>query len=371
MNRRFLLLLLPGIAIPAAVAFDWFNFKESADNGLVVSGTLEARNIDVGSKIGGRITQVLAHEGDHMTAGQLLVVFDDAELKARVDQAQGHLDSAHANLEKLEHGSRPEDIAEALAATSKGANDRGYLIEAIAQARADRERAAADAIDAEQSFRRVRDLVRTGALPAQSQDDAQAKLDTTKAALRAADYAVAGAEGRLRAAQAVSERTERGFRQEDIDAARADAAQAQGELEEAQARWAEHEVRAPTAAVVEVLDRRPGDLLPPNAIVAKLLEADQLYVVVYVPETQIGLVHVGQNARVSVDAYPGEIFSAKVEQIRQQAEFLPRNVQTREERVHQVIGVKLRVDNPRDRLRAGVSAEVRFAGETDNAGNTR
>ncbi len=362
MKRFLLLLLLAGVILPLATAFDWLAFRKPAGESLVVSGTLEARNINVGSKIGGRITRVLAREGDHVEAGQLLVVFDDAELKAQLTQARGRLDAARSNLEKLEHGSRPEDIAEAQAATDRGPNDRGYLIEAVAQARADRERAGADSLNAEQNFRRVRELVRSGALPAQSYDDAKARLDAARAAVRAAEHAVAAAEGRLRAAQAVSERTERGFRPEDIDAARAEVMRAQGELDEAQARWIEHEVRSPAAAVVEVLDRRPGDLLPPNAIVARLLEADQLYVVVYVPETRIGSVHVGQTAGVTVDAYPGEVFGARVEQIRQQAEFLPRNVQTREERIHQVIGVKLRVDNRRDRLRAGISAEVRFAG---------
>lgn len=366
MTRPLLVALPAAVIVPAAIAFDWFDFFTPAAEGLVVSGTLEARNINVGSKIGGRVTQVLVHEGDSVKPDQLLVVFDDAELKARVTQAQGRLDSARANLDKLEHGSRPEDIAEALAATGKGANDRGYLTEAIAQARADRERARADAVNAEQGFRRVQALVRSGALSAQSYDDAWAKLNASQAQVRSAEHAVAAAEGRLRAAQAVSERTERGFRQEDIDAARADVAQAQGELEEAQARWAEREVRAPAAAVVEVVDLRPGDLIPPNAIVAKLLEADQLYVVVYVPETQIGGVRVGETAEISVDAYPGEVFSGRVEQIRQQAEFLPRNVQTREERVHQVIGVKLRVDNPQRRLRAGVSAEVRFVPAAKN-----
>jgi multidrug resistance efflux pump len=112
------------------------------------------------------------------------------------------------------------------------------------------------------------------------------------------------------------------------------------------------------------MDIRPGDLLPANATLAKLLEADQLYVMVYVPETEIGLVHIGDTAEVSVDSFPNTTFPARVEQIRQQAEFLPRNVQTTEERVHQVTGVKLRVDNSSSLLRAGVNAAVRFPAVT-------
>ena len=161
----------------------------------------------------------------------------------------------------------------------------------------------------------------------------------------------------------MTEKTQRGFRSEDVAAARAEFTLAEGQLKEAEARWAEREVRAPSAAVVETLDLRPGDLLAPNSPVAQLLEADQLYLMVYVPETKIGGVRLGQPAQIHVDTFPGQSFRARVEQIRQQAEFLPRNVQTKEERVHQVIGVKLRVQNADNRLRAGVSAEVQFASE--------
>src|SRR5262249_47938896 len=131
--------------------------------------------------------------------------------------------------------------------------------------------------------------------------------------------------------------------------------------------WNERQVKAPASAVVEVMDIRPGDLLPANTTVAKLLETDQLYVVVYVPQSLIGRVHLGQDAEVRVDAFDNP-FHAKVEQIRQQAEFLPRNVQTKEEREHQVVGVKLRVENPESRLRSGINADE-VSGDELNGGH--
>ena len=91
-----------------------------------------------------------------------------------------------------------------------------------------------------------------------------------------------------------------------------------------------------------------------------LLEQDQLYLRIYVPETRIGRVRAGQRAEVRVDSFPGRVFQADVEQINQKAEFLPRNVQTREERVHQVFGVKLRIRDPEGRLRAGMAADVKL-----------
>ena len=128
-----------------------------------------------------------------------------------------------------------------------------------------------------------------------------------------------------------------------------------------EARYRERQVVAPAAATVEVLDVRPGDLIAPNTPVATLLERDQTYVRIYIPETQYGLVKVGQKAEIRVDSFPKETFHGVVEQINQQAEFLPRNVQTKEERMHQVFGVKVRIDDPSHRVLAGMAADVKLA----------
>lgn len=360
MKGRLLLLMIVLVGgIGWMVRYHYFMPREPA---LVVYGTLEAHNIDIGSKVGGRVVKVLAREGDRVRSGQTLVVFDDEELKARVLQAQGRVQEAQANVEKMQRGSRPEEIAEAQAATAENSADgRGFRNEEVAQARADLERARAELISAEKQHSRATELAATGAASRQFLDDAEARLTAARAMVRGAEHAVAAAEGRLRAAMAVTEKTEHGFRAEDLAAARAELTQAKGELKEAEALRAEHELRAPADAVVEVLDLQQGDLVVPNAIVARLLKTDDLYAMVYVPETRVSEVTLGLNAEVRVDAFPGKTFTATVEQIRQQAEFLPRNVQTREERVHQVIGVKLRLaPDAATMLRAGVSIEARF-----------
>src|SRR5215467_3664958 len=111
-------------------AFAW---KGKGSEGLIASGTLEARNINVGSKVGGRITQVLVREGDRVEANQLLVTFDSAELQGQLLQAQGHVQAARANLDKMIRGSRPEEIAEANA-------DSSGLEAELAKAQADLEK---------------------------------------------------------------------------------------------------------------------------------------------------------------------------------------------------------------------------------------
>lgn len=285
------------------------------------------------------------------------MTLDDDQLAPAVALAQAALTAARAELSKREHGSRVEDIAEARAAASGNA---GFRADEIAQARADKARLAADAANAERRLARSRDLLARGMIAQQAHDDAATAADGARAALRAADHALAAATGRQAAALAVTARTVNGYRAEDIEAARAAVAEAEAQLALARARLDETLVRAPRDATVEVFDLRPGDLLAPNAAVARLLESAELYVMVFVPEPRIGEVHLGQEVDIGVDAFPRRRFRGRVEQIRQRAEFLPRNVQTREERVHQVIGVKVRVEEGRDELRAGTAAEVHF-----------
>ena len=351
MVRKVLLIVIVVALIVAAILAAPLYFKR--DTSLTASGTLEARNIDVGSKVAGRVTQILVAEGDRVHKDQLLVTFDGGELYASLLQARGRYAQAKANLAKMTKGSRPEEIAQAKAV---GASRQ----HAIEQAEAAASRAHADAAYAESEFKRHERLFNEGVTSREQRDAAENRYRTAQASANSADHAVTVANSEAMAAAAAEQLTESGFRSEDIAAARADLERAEGELMQAEVRYAEREVRSPADAVVEVLDLRPGDLVPANSPVARLLEADQLYVVVFVPQSLIGQVRVGQSADIQVDAFPDERFKGVVEQIRQQAEFLPRNVQTKEEREHQVVGVKLRVENPESKLRAGIHADVKF-----------
>ncbi|HKF23908.1 MAG TPA: efflux RND transporter periplasmic adaptor subunit [Candidatus Angelobacter sp.] len=350
MNRKILMAIVLVVAAAAAIGARSF-FKR--DNALAASGTLEARNVSVGSKIGGRVTQVLVAEGDHVQKDQLLVAFDDAELYAALLQARGRYAQAKVTLAKMSRGNRPEEVAQARAMGASRSH-------AVAEATAAAERARADAANAEIEYRRYRQLSQDGVVSREQLDAAENRYKMAQAQAASAEHAVTVAESDSAAATAAQKLSESGFRTEDVAAARADLERADGELKQAEARYLEREVRAPANAVVEVLDLRPGDLIPANSPVAKLLEADQLYVIVYVPQDQIGKVRIGQSADVKIDAFPNESFHAVVEQIRQEAEFLPRNVETKEEREHQVVGVKLRVENQARKLRAGIHADVRF-----------
>ncbi len=349
------------VAAAVSVAAYMGAFAKPAE--LLSSGTVEARNIRVGSKVGGRINAVKVREGDVVQAGQVLVTFDEQELLAALEQAR-------ANAEKMERGFRPEEIAQARAAAAEAKANydelkRGYRVEQVEAARAQAAQARAEEVRAAATWKRVSDLANADIFSKQQRDDAEGAYKAAAAALKSAEQRlaelangyraeqVASVEAKWKQAEAQRELYERGYRKEDVEQARA-------ALRDAEAKYRERQVLAPSAASVEVLDVRPGDLIAPNIPIATLLEREQLYVRIYVPETQIGLVRVGQKAEVRVDSYPKEVFQAEVEQINQKAEFLPRNVQTRAERVHQMFGVKMRISDTSGKVRAGMAADVKL-----------
>jgi multidrug resistance efflux pump len=361
MNRKRLIpiLVIAAAAAGTAIYAGWFHQEDA----LQGSGTVEARNIRVGSKVGGRIDRILVREGDSVAAGQLLVTFDDKELQATLEQSK-------ASAEKAVRGYRPEEIAEARAAAAQAKADyeqrlHGYRQQDIDAAQADLDRAKAEEIRSHADNDRYQALAKKDLVSKQQRDTAEAawkvalaqqqnaqhKLDELQAGYRPEE--IASAKAHFEQARATLEKLEHGNRREDVELAKA--AYAYDE-----ARFRERQVVAPADATVEVLDVRPGDLIAPNTPIATLLESDQIYVRIYIPETEITRVKVGEKAEVRVDSLTNTVYQGVVEQINQQAEFLPRNVQTREERVHQVFGVKIRINDPSHHVLAGMAADVKL-----------
>ena len=145
-----------------------------------------------------------------------------------------------------------------------------------------------------------------------------------------------------------------------LDAARMRIVQMHAQFAEIEAELRELNVVAPNDCVVEVLNVKVGDVLAPNEELATLILPQHLWVRVYVPEPWLGYIKLGQEVRARVDSFGDEEFTGTVEQINRQAEFTPRNVQTVEDRIRQVFGVKIRLQNHEDKLRAGMSADVTF-----------
>ena len=148
--------------------------------------------------------------------------------------------------------------------------------------------------------------------------------------------------------------------EKNVAAAKMRVAQARAQLADIDSQLAEMQIIAPADSILEVLSVKVGDVLPANREAATLLLTGHLWVRVYVPESWLGLIKLGEHVRVRVDSFPHTDFDGVVEQINRQAEFTPRNVQTVADRIKQVFGVKVRLPSDDDRLRAGMAADVYF-----------
>jgi HlyD family secretion protein len=339
------------------------------------SGTVEARVVSVGSRVGGRIKEVKVREGDAVTAGQPLVVLEPGDLPAQRLMAAGQLAQAQAMLDKLVKGARPEEIEQAQAhaqtATSAYQETRaGARREQVAAARA-RLDATQVAVDKGQTdAERVRRLFATQAVSQAEVDNVEAALKGALAQRDAAKEQLAELENgarqedlaqalsRAREAQASAKLVVSGSRVEDIQAQKGVVDAAQGRLDQMDVALAELTIKAPSAGRIESLDLRPGDIIAPNATALTLLEDGQLYVRIYVPETHVGAIHVGEDVPISVDSFPGRAFKGKVEHINAVGEYSPRNLQTADERADQVFATRIGLEDGKDDLRAGMAAFI-------------
>ncbi len=374
MKARFLWI---GAAALALIAGAWLLFAQlgrgRADE---YSGTIETREIQIGSKIGGRVTEVRYEEGQHVNAGALLVRFECDELKAQRTQAAATEAQAQADLDRMVRGNRPEEIEEAQASAKAAAAaleeaKNGPRKQELDQAQADYAASQADATNAETFYQRMAKLIASDTISRQQFDDARDKRDAAAQKAESARQRLAllqagtraedlhAAEARYREAQAAAVLAWKGFRREDIEAARGRLAEARGHVAELDARLREATLITPADAVVETVSIRPGDLVPPGQIVLTLQEASQLWVKVYVPETRLSRVRLGQTAEVRVEGF-AKRFTGRVQEIASQGECLPRNVQTTDDREHMVFGVKVYVDNPDGILKSGMYATVRL-----------
>jgi HlyD family secretion protein len=289
----------------------WFFFRPKPEAKFVLSGSIEANTVQVGSLLGGRVAAVHVKEGDTVRAGQPLVTFEPDLRDLEISQQRAQVAQTLAELARVKRGPREEEVR---------------------QARINYESAEVDR-------KRFQALWEAGAIARRDYDATQVKAANARETLLAA---------------------QRGGPPEDVAAAAAAVAQARERLAFLERQHQELVVTAPATGHVETFDLRPGDLAAANQPVATLLEPDQIWVRVYVPEVQLGKVTVGQPAAIHVDSFPRRSFPGRVVEIRGQAEYTPRNIQTLDQRSDQVFGVKVAID-PTPELKPGMAAIVDLA----------
>lgn len=370
------------LAIAVTLAGCYFQWG-TPTSGLVLPGTVEVQEVQLSSKIGGRVLEVLVVDGERVEKDEELVILDVPELLAQRDQLVARLQAAQATWEKLDTGPLPEEFAAAKAemeaAEARWKRATKGRDEEIEQARRTIEAWDADLQGALREVNRLRPLVAMKTASQTEYDAAVSKLNRLQAEIMVAESKLkmvqtggrpedqAEMKAEFEKAQANYHLLLRKSRKEDLAFAAAQIEELKGKQKELEANLAEAVIRAPEAAVVELVSVRPGVSVTPNQTVLRLLRDSDLWIKAFVPETELGRVRLNQSVEVTMDTYPDRLFVGRVVYIASASEFTPRNVQSVDERRNQVFAIKVRVEDKEGIFKSGMAADVRLPNEPDSA----
>ena len=312
--------LLAGLLVLAGCAPDG-----SSTQAIVLSGTVDAHQVDVSFQVTGRISRLATDEGHRVARGETLAELDPRDYELALERAHAQANSAEKALAVLKAGTRPQDIRAAEAA--------------VVQAEADLQ-------FARMQHRRMVDLVARHFVSDQQLDTARNQADVAAAKLE-------------QARQALSLARE-GPRREDIERATADYAAARAAVAIAEQQLGYVRLASPVNGVVSARIAEAGQVVAAGQPVFRVAEADRPWVRAYLSEPDLARVKLGQAAEVKVDGLPDRVFAGRLSFISPDAEFTPKTVETRALRVDLVYRIRVDVDNAEGLLKIGMPADVKL-----------
>jgi HlyD family secretion protein len=290
---------------------------------LTASGHVEATDVRLSTKVAGRLQDFGLAEGDTVKPGQEIAHIDTTDVDLAISQARAERQASQAELALRLAGSRKEDVAAAAAQ--------------VAQAQA-------DLSGAEKDLGRMQGLLDRGSGTPKARDDARTRRDMAAA--------------RLKAARETLARLKNGSRPEEIASARARVGVSDARIAQLEQQRADAAIVSPTAGVVTEKIAEAGELLQAGAPLCVITDLADAWLTVYVGEPDLGRIRIGQEAQVVTD--DGQTRKGRITFVASKAEFTPRNVQTRDERVKLVYKVKVGLDNRDGLFKPGMPAEARF-----------
>ena len=327
MKKIVLVLLLAAISVGG-----WFGYRywEQTQNGhhanhLELFGNVEIRRTNLGFRVSGRIETIAFEEGDFVKQGEVIATLDRKPNEEMLAVAQAQMDRAAAELERMENGSRPQEIEQA----------RATLAEYRASLR----------LQVTELERAVK-LLPTKAISQSEHDAILAKRDE--------------ADAKVRRGEETLNLLEEGSRQEDIAIAKAHLAEAKANLDRAKTALEDTALLCPNDGVILTRIEEPGAVVQAGQNLVTLSLKDVVWVYVYVPEPELGKVAPGMKAEIYTDTNKDKPFHGQVGYISPEAEFTPKNVETPQLRTDLVYRLRVIADNPDDGLRQGMPVTVRL-----------
>ena len=359
------------------------------DSVVALSGRVEGDDSAVASKTTGRILEIHYREGDHVNQGDVIAELDDEQIRAREHQAQAAVEQAQARVTSAQ-----QQIAvlnqQLLQNQLEASQSKEDAAARVRQADADLAAAQSDLAQQESNLTLAefdRDaytrLAQSGAVSERQGREAVSKADAQVAAVAASKRRVEAAKGALALAQstlsnpairnAATAAVERQILQQKAEVASADfqLSQARAQLTEAEANRSDLTIRAPFEGSIVTRTAEPGEVIAAGTSIVTMLDLSKVYLRGFVPEGEIGKVKLGQPARVYLDSDPKKPLDAFVARIDPQATFTPENTYFRNDRVKQVVGVKLNLKTGFGYAKPGMPADGEILVEGDHWPKTR
>ncbi|MDO8946883.1 MAG: secretion protein HlyD [Desulfocapsaceae bacterium] len=325
--KRKLPVLLVLIAFLTGGAYYWsMQQREPVIKDLLtLYGNVDIRKVDLGFRVGGKISAIAFEEGDRVQSGQIIARLENTPYQDELNLALAQQEQAAANLAKMETGSRPQEIAQA---------------EALVRER------QATASNLEIEYQRLDALLKINAIARQLFDNVDAGLAEAKARLATANEGL--------------KLTREGFRTEDIDAARAALHAAKAHSASARTRLDDTVCKAPDPGIILTRVEEPGAIVGSGQTVLTLSLDTPVWIRAYIEEPDLGRIYPGMTAHIFTDSRPQQPFAGHVGHISPEAEFTPKTVQTKELRTRLVYQVRIIADNPDHGLRQGMPVTVKL-----------
>lgn len=376
LNNKKVLVVFGVILILLIIVIFIYTTNNKESTFIEGSGIVEGNAVVISSKLSGQIEHLSVQEGDQVKKGQIIAKLAAKQIEAKVKQAQAQLELAQAEVRTAQIALETADIqAEQAKLGVKLTREdvQSQIIQAEAGlelAVSNLEQARITHADLQKDYTRLLELYKVGAVSSQKLEKSKIAIDVAKEKLRVAENRVEQAKAILNLAKSLEINTEVNEMSSEVaqkqlqgasialNAAQARKKLAAAALEEALATLKDTEIRAPIEGTITLKLVNQGELVNPGSPIVEMIDLSNLDLTIYVPEIEMGKLTLGQEAQVFIDTYKDKPFKGKVVYISDKAEFTPKNVHMKEDRVKLVYGVKIQLQNTKGIIKPGMPAEA-------------
>lgn len=394
-GKPVVIVILVIAALSALVYFFVLNKPKAASNLLELSGRIEGYEVNLGAKIGGRVDMIAHREGESVTKGELLAQISDDDIQAQLRGSEARIERANEQVQSAgdKIGVIQSQIGESDLKISQSQEDSEGKIRQwestlamnearLSQAQSELLQAKADLELAKTRKSRYDFLLSKEAVTKDESDQVSTSFETAKALVAAKEANVVAARKELKACEGQVAQAKSSRLSPRIEGAQKLSLQKQLEQAEHERKQAEHDVQnaqadrdqtkanvaylkilSPITGVVTARPVEPGAVVVPGQVILSLIDLDKVYMRAFVPEGQIGRVRIGQKAEVYLDAKPNQPFVGKVSQVDPQGSFTPENIYFKDDRIKQVFGIKIEIEQPGGFAKPGMPADAKLVME--------